>query len=112
MRNMVRVVSLVEGDGHLAPPELCWGGEGANGVHLQLSDVALQVGLVRLGAPKDLEAPFSLGELGVLLLGAICQFASLRDRLLGLALLAKGAMDVDTHGSIKLQEVLCLTPVE
>ena len=34
MRNTVRVVFLVEGDGRLGPPEPHQGGEGVNGVYL------------------------------------------------------------------------------
>jgi hypothetical protein len=69
-----------------------------NSVHLHLGDVALLAGLVRLGALEDHEAPLGLRELDILLQGAICQFASLWGRLLGLALLAEGAMDVALDG--------------
>ena len=43
-----------------------------DGVHLLLGDVALLAGLIRLGAPKDHEVVLGLGELGVILLGAVC----------------------------------------
>ena len=51
---------MVEGDGCLGPSKLHWGSEGIDDIHLLLGDVALPVGLVRLGAPKDLEAAFGL----------------------------------------------------
>ena len=95
MRDTIGVVFLVEGDGHLGPLELCRGGEGVNSVHLLLGDAALY-----------------LRELGVFLLGASHWVPSLQGRLLGLALLAKGATDVALHASTVLEEVLCLPPME
>jgi hypothetical protein len=53
MRDAVRVVLLVKGDGHLGPPEPRRGSEGVDGVHLPLGDAALLVGFICLGAPKD-----------------------------------------------------------
>jgi hypothetical protein len=40
-----------------------------NGVHLLFGDVALLVGFVGMGAPKDHEVALGLRELGVFLLG-------------------------------------------
>jgi hypothetical protein len=53
-----------------------------------------------------------LGELIVLLLGIVHQVVSLRGRLLGLALLAKGAMDVALHGSTVFEKMHRLPPME
>ena len=64
--------------------------------------MALPVGLVRLGAPKDHEAAIGLRELGVFLLGAIRWVAGLRGKLLDFALFDKGATDVTPNGSIVL----------
>jgi hypothetical protein len=71
MRDAVRVVLLVKGDGRLGPPEPHRGSEGVDGVHLPLGDAALPAGFIRLGAPKDHEAALGLGELVVFLLGTI-----------------------------------------
>jgi hypothetical protein len=109
MRN---TIPLIEGDGCLRPPELCWGSQGVDGVHLLLSDAALSVGFVRLGAPEDHEAVLGLVELGVLLLGAVCRCTGLQDRLLGLALLAESATDVASNSSAVHEKVLRLPPVE
>ena len=45
-------------------------------------------------------------------LGTFRQVIGLRGRLLGLALLDEGAMDVALHGSIVLEEVPGLPPME
>jgi hypothetical protein len=66
------MILLVKGGGRLGPSEPCQGGEGVDGVHLLLGDVALQVGLVRLGALEDHEAALGLGELSVFLIGVVC----------------------------------------
>jgi hypothetical protein len=66
------MILLVEGDGRLGPLEPCQGGVGVDGVHLLLSDAALLVGFIRLGAPEDHEATIGLGELIVFLLGTVC----------------------------------------
>jgi hypothetical protein len=76
-------------------------------VHLLLNEAALTSGHVRLGAPENHEAVLGHTKLGVLL-GTVCWFAGLRSQLLGLALLAKGAMDVAPVGSTVLEEVLRL----
>ena len=81
-----------------------------DGIHLLLGDVAL-ARFICLGALEDHEATLNLGELIVFLLGTVRRVAGLRDRLLGLALLAEGATDVAPHGSAILEEVLCLPPV-
>ena len=94
---MVGVVFLVEGDGHLGPLKLCRCGEGVDTVHLLLYDVALPAGFIGLGAPKDHEAALGLRKLIIFLLGAIRWVVGLRGRLLGLALLAEGAIDVALH---------------
>jgi len=86
------------------------GGKGVNSVHLLLGDVALLARLVRLGAPEDHEVALGLRELGVFLLGVVRQVAGPRGKLLGLDLLAEGAVDVAPHGSAILEEVLCLPP--
>jgi hypothetical protein len=106
------MVFIVEGDGHLGPPEPHQGGEGLDSVHLLLGDAALPMGFICLGAPEDHEAALSLGELVVFLQGTACLVASLRGRLLGLALLAKGAMDVALHGCVVLEKMLRLPPME
>jgi hypothetical protein len=71
MQDTVRVVFLVEGDGHLGPLESRWGGEGVDSIHLLLGDAVLPAGLVRLGAPEDHEAAYGLEELVVFLLGVV-----------------------------------------
>ena len=71
MGDTIRMVFLVEGDGRLGPLEPCQGGEGVDGVHLLLSDVALLAGFIRQGAPKDHEVALGLGELVVFLLGIV-----------------------------------------
>ena len=83
-----------------------------NDIHLLLGDAALPVGPICLGALKDHKAVLGLGELIVFFLGVACQVTSLRGRLLGLALLAKGAMDIAFHGGIVLVEMLRLPLVE
>jgi hypothetical protein len=83
-----------------------------NGVHLLVGDVALLVGFISLGAPKDHEAALGLGELIVFLLGTVHQVTSLWGKLLGLALLAEGATNVNLHGRAVLEEMLWLPPVE
>ena len=90
----------------MGPPELCLGGGGVDGIHLLLGDAALLAGLIHLGALKDHE------ELVVFLLGTIHRVIGLRGRLLGLALLAKGATDVALHGGTVLEEMPILLPVE
>ena len=77
MRDAIRVIFLVEGDGRLGPLEPCWEGEGVNSVHLLLDDAALPVGLICLGAPKDHEVALGLGELIVFFLSAIHQVIGL-----------------------------------
>ena len=81
-------------------------------VHLPLGDGALLAGFMCLGAPKDHEVALSLGKLIVFLLGAICWVIGLWGKLLDLALLAKGAMDVALHGSVVLEEMLHLPLME
>jgi hypothetical protein len=71
MRNPVRVISLVEGAGRLGPSEPRWGDKGVHSVHLLLSDAALPVRLVRLGALEDHKALLGLEESSVLILGAV-----------------------------------------
>ena len=46
MRDMIGVVFLVKGDGHLGPSEPSLSHEGVNGVHLLLGDAALLAGFV------------------------------------------------------------------
>jgi hypothetical protein len=70
------------------------------------------VGFIHLGSPEDHEAALGLRELIVFLLGAICRVAGLQGRLLGLALLAEGAIDVALHGSIVLEKMLRLPLME
>jgi hypothetical protein len=77
MWNMIGVILLVEGDGHLGPLELGQGSEGVDSIHLLLDDAVLLARLIRLGAPKDREAAIGLRELGVFLLGVVCQVAIL-----------------------------------
>ena len=96
---MIGMVFLVKGDGHLGPPKPHRGGEGVDGVHLLLGDVALPMGFIRLGASKDHEAALSLGKLIIFLLGTV-------------HLLPEGAMDVALHGGIVLEKMLHLTPME
>ena len=112
MRNTIGVIPLVEGDGRLGPLEPCWEGEGVNSVHLLLDDAALPVGLICLGAPKDHEAALGLGELVVFFLGTVHWVTGLWGRLLGLALLAKGATDVALQGGAVLEKMLHLPPME
>ena len=83
-----------------------------NGVHLLFGDAALLVVFIGVGAPKDHDAVLDLEELGVFHLGASRRVIGLQGRLLGLALLAEGAMDVALHGGVVLEEVLCLSPME
>ena len=111
MGDTIRMVFLVESDGRLGPPEPRWGGEVVDGIHLLLGDVAL-ARFICLGALEDHEATLNLGELIVFLLGTIRRVAGLRDRLLGLALLAEGATDVALHDSIVLEKMLHLPPME
>ena len=61
-------------------------------------------------SPKDHDTALDLGELVVFLLGTVRWVASLRGRLLGLALLAMGATDVALHGGIVLEKMLRLPP--
>jgi hypothetical protein len=105
VRNTVRVVLLVKGDSHLGTLEAHWGGKGVDNVHLLLSDVVLLAGFIRLGAPKDHEAMVSLRKLSVIFWGSIHRLASLGGRLLGLALLAEGAMDVASNCGTVFEEV-------
>jgi hypothetical protein len=49
MRDVVGVIPLVKGGGHLGPSELHWGNESVDNVDLLLSDAVLPVGFVRLG---------------------------------------------------------------
>jgi hypothetical protein len=98
MRDTVRFVFLIESDGRLGPSEPCRSDEGVNSIHLLFGDAALPAGFIGVGAPKDHEAALGLQELGVFLLGTPRQVASLQGRLMGLALLAEGAMDVALHG--------------
>jgi hypothetical protein len=74
-----------------------------------LGDAALSTGFVCLGAPEDHEATINLQKLGVILWGGVRRLASLGGRLLGLALLAEGAMDVAPDGGAVF-EVLLLSP--
>jgi hypothetical protein len=71
MRNLVRVISLVEGAGCLGPSEPHWGDKGVHNIHLLLGDAALPVRLVRLGALEDHKALLGLEESSVLIIGAI-----------------------------------------
>ena len=71
MGDMIGMVFLVEGDGHLGPPEARQGGEGVDGIHLLLGDAALPEGFIHLGAPEDHETSFGLGEPIVFLLDTI-----------------------------------------
>jgi hypothetical protein len=112
MRDAIRVVLLVKGDGRLGPPEPRRCGEGVDGVHLPIGDATLPVGFICLGAPKDHKAALDLGELVVFLLGVVYQVVGLQGRLLGRALLAKGAKDVALHGSTVLEKMLRLPHVE
>jgi hypothetical protein len=94
MRDMVRVVVPIEGDGRFWSSEPCRGSYGLDGIHLLLGDLALRVGFIVLRASEDHQALLGLEELGVLLLPAIVPFADLLCRLLGLALQVKGSSDV------------------
>ena len=69
MRDTIRVVFLVGGDGRLGQLDSCWSNEGVNSVHLLFGDAALSEGFVGVGAPKDSEVALSLKELGVFRLG-------------------------------------------
>ena len=51
-------------------------------------------------------------ELNVFLLDISCRVTNLQGRLLGLALLVKGAMDVALHGGVVLEMMLCLPPMK
>jgi hypothetical protein len=62
MRNTVRVVSLVKGDGRLGSLEPCQGGEGVNGIHLLFGDTTLLAGFVRLGPPKIMRHHLASGN--------------------------------------------------
>jgi hypothetical protein len=93
MRDVIGMILLVEGDGHLG-------------------DAMLSARFIRLGASKDHKAALALGELVGFLLGAVCRVAGLGGRLLGLALLAEGATNVALHGSTVLEEMLHLPPME
>jgi hypothetical protein len=83
-----------------------------DGVHFLLDDAALLAGFICLGAPKDHVATTSLRKLGVILWGGVCRLISLVGRLLGLALLAEGAMDVSRNGGTIFEEVLRLSLME
>ena len=106
------MIPLVESDGCLGPPESHRGSEGVDSVHLLLGDAVLPAGLVHLGALEDHEAAIGLKEFGVVLYGSVRWLASLQGRLLGLALLAEGAMDVAPDGGTIFEEVLRLPPME
>jgi hypothetical protein len=82
-----------------------------DGVHLLLSDATLLAGFISPEAPDDHAAALDCREL-IFLLGAIRRVTSLWGRLLGLALLAEGAMDVALHGCIVFEKMLCLPPME
>jgi hypothetical protein len=71
VRNIIGMIPLIEGDGHLGPSEPRRGGKGVNSVHLLLSDTALSVGFIRLGALEDQEAAIDLRELSVILRGNV-----------------------------------------
>ena len=60
MRDTIGVVFLAEGDGHLGPSEPRQSSVDVNGIHLLLSDAALPVGFVGLGAHEDHEATLGL----------------------------------------------------
>ena len=105
MGDTIGMVFLVKGDGRLGTPKPYQGGMGVDDVHLLLSDTALPVGFICLGALEDHVEALGLEELIVFLLGTICRVANLWGRLLGLALLAEGATDVALHAS-----VVCLPP--
>ena len=112
VRNVIRVIPLVKGDGCREPLEPHWSGKGVDDVHLLLSDAVLQTGFVCLGALEDHEAMISLRKLSVIHQGSVHRLAGLRGRLLGLTLLVEGAMDVAPDGGTILEEVLCLPPME
>jgi hypothetical protein len=90
MRDVVGVIFLVDGDGHLGPSESHRGGEGVDDIHLLLGDAALPAGLIRLEAPKDHEAVLGLEELIILLLGAVNWVIGLGGMLLGLCPVGQG----------------------
>jgi hypothetical protein len=52
MRDTIRVVFLVKGDGHLEPLKPCRISEGVDDIHLLLSNAALSSRFIFLGAPK------------------------------------------------------------
>lgn len=52
MRNVIRVILLVEGDDHLGPTKLHQSDKVVDDIHLLVSDLTLQLGLIGLGAPK------------------------------------------------------------
>jgi hypothetical protein len=112
MGDAIRMVLLVKGDGYLGPPELRWGGKCVEDIHLLLGDVTLLAGFICLEAPEDHAAALDLRELVVFLLGAVHRVTRLWGRLLGLALLAKGATDVALHGCIVFEKMLRLPPME
>jgi hypothetical protein len=62
MRDMIRMILLVEGDDHLGPLEPCQGSEGVDDIHLLLNDAALPAGFVCLGAPKIMRQCLALGN--------------------------------------------------
>jgi hypothetical protein len=108
MMDMIGVVILVKGDGHLGPSEPRRGDEGVNDIHLLFGDTMLSARFVGMGAPEDHEAVLGLKELSVFLLGTSRWVTNLQGKLMGLALLVEGATDVALHGSVVLEEVLCL----
>jgi hypothetical protein len=83
-----------------------------DGMDLLLSDAVVPAGFVCLGAPKDHQAAIGLGELSVFLKGCFGRVASLRGRLLGSALWAKGATDVAPHSGVVFQDMPHLAAVE
>ena len=109
---MVWVIILVEGDGQLGPTEPRQCGKGVNCVHLMLGDVTLLAGFIYLRTLEDHEASLGLRKLNIFLLDIIHWLASLHDRLLGLTLLAKGAIDIDSNGGTSLKEVIHLPTMD
>jgi hypothetical protein len=83
LRDAIRMVFLIEGDGHLGALQSHRGSEGVDSIHLLLGDAALPVGFRRLGALEDHEAALSLGEL-IVLQGIVCQVTGLWGKLLAL----------------------------
>ena len=77
-----------------------------NSVHLLFGDAALPAGFIGVGALEDHAAALGLKELSVFLLGISRWVTGLQGRLLGLALLVEGAMDVALHGGVVLEVVL------